>query len=457
MYDIVYLSYYEPHAEKNWKALSDRFPRARRVSGVTGLVNAHKAAARACNTRWFWVVDADNVVSDDFDFSFTWDRDYPPKDAVSVWSAKNSGNGLEYGYGGIKLLPRRRVLEISDDVVDFTTSLSENFFHFPEVASITITDSSPYEAWKNGFREAAKLASGVVGDHNADTILDHWCSKAVGPYADLMIAGARAGRDYTNSPKADLYNLNDFGWLKRRYADYHSSPNTTDILVGLSNTNPDNKMLSGIVETYLEFPEANWIDALSTGQMDSKRWLVEELTKIMNNDITYKLCLDTIYVCASWYGLLGGMLLDEFGDDIGEIIGLDIDVGAVRVANRLSSSWNNGAFSTTVRDIYDLSYTDDSLVFFDTETSQDVTHRLAPTMVINTSCEHLADFEKWYDSLPDGIMVVLQSNNFFDHHEHVNCVSSMNEFALQTPMQIVLYNEPADMEKYTRYMRIGIK
>ena len=109
MYDIVFLSYHEPNAAEHWELVNSRFPRARRVHDISGIVGAHHLAASVCKTRYFWVIDADNIIHDDFDFSFHWNR-RERQDRVAVWKARNNINGLEYGYGGIKLLPRRAVL-----------------------------------------------------------------------------------------------------------------------------------------------------------------------------------------------------------------------------------------------------------------------------------------------------------------------------------------------------------
>lgn len=46
MYDIVFISYNEPNAEKNWESLKQRFPSAKRVDGVKGIHEAHKKAAK---------------------------------------------------------------------------------------------------------------------------------------------------------------------------------------------------------------------------------------------------------------------------------------------------------------------------------------------------------------------------------------------------------------------------
>ena len=39
--DVVYLSYDEPNAEKNWADLKSKAPRATRVHGVKGVDAAH--------------------------------------------------------------------------------------------------------------------------------------------------------------------------------------------------------------------------------------------------------------------------------------------------------------------------------------------------------------------------------------------------------------------------------
>ena len=71
MYDIAFISYKEPNADKNWENLTSRFPWAKRISRVRGIHMAHIAAASKCFTNMFWVVDGDAEVLESFDFSFT--------------------------------------------------------------------------------------------------------------------------------------------------------------------------------------------------------------------------------------------------------------------------------------------------------------------------------------------------------------------------------------------------
>ena len=80
-----------------------------------------------------------------------------------------------------------------------------------------------------------------------------------------------------------------------------------------------------------------------------------------------------------------------------------------------------------------------------------------PHTIINTSCEHIDNFSKWYDLLPEGRLIILQSNNYFSIEEHVNCSNSLQEFSTSAPMQKVLYEGELDLGQYTRYMKIGRK
>jgi hypothetical protein len=80
-----------------------------------------------------------------------------------------------------------------------------------------------------------------------------------------------------------------------------------------------------------------------------------------------------------------------------------------------------------------------------------------PNAIINTSCEHIDKFDLWYKSIPQGTIVALQTNDYFEITEHVNCMNSLDEFAFNTPMSRVIYEGELALPKYNRFMRIGIK
>lgn len=224
MYDIIFLSYEEPNKEENWEALLAEFPWAKRVDGVKGIFNAHQEAARLSDTKYFFVVDGDNIVDPDFEFDHKWDEFDRVSDRVAVWRSINSVNGLIYGYGGIKLLPKQRILDMTGPVVDFTTTISTRFHVMKELASTTVINPDPYTAWKAGFREATKLASKIIqGQHDDETEkrLEIWCNEhGDAKYGRYCVDGAQKGREYGTANKDNpeaLAMINDFEWLRKRY------------------------------------------------------------------------------------------------------------------------------------------------------------------------------------------------------------------------------------------------
>jgi len=218
-YDIFFISYNEPNAEQNWNSLSYRFPMARRINKVKGIVNAHKVAALQSNTTMFYVVDADAIVDVAFNFDFVappWDED-----SVYVWHSRNPINDLEYGYGGVKLLPRQTVLDLKSKHGDMTTSISEKFNVIPLVSNITAFNTDPFSTWKSAFRECVKLSSGLIArqvDYETKHRLDVWCTTGSDKlYGEWAIRGANDGREIGSNKNANLSSINDFDWLKVYY------------------------------------------------------------------------------------------------------------------------------------------------------------------------------------------------------------------------------------------------
>jgi len=65
---------------------------------------AHQECAKRSFTSHFFVVDADNIITDPnvFAYKIPWyDTQY-----VHLWYALNPVNDLEYGWGGLKLFPK---------------------------------------------------------------------------------------------------------------------------------------------------------------------------------------------------------------------------------------------------------------------------------------------------------------------------------------------------------------
>ncbi len=220
-YDIVFISYNEPNADENYKKLTDRFPQAQRIDGVKGIHQAHIAAAKSAQTELFYVVDGDAIVVEDFNFNYAVPR--YERSHVHVWRSRNPLNNLEYGYGGIKLLPRIKTLNMDTTSADMTTSISNNFKVINKVSNITAFNTDPFNTWKSAFRECSKLASQTISrQDSAESIerLDVWCNIATGDYAEYAIEGAIQGRKYGEQNRGNveaIKKINDFEWLKNKF------------------------------------------------------------------------------------------------------------------------------------------------------------------------------------------------------------------------------------------------
>lgn len=225
-FDIVQISYNEPNANENFLNLERHTgKKVLRVQGVTGIHNAHLEAAKISKTPMLWVVDADAKIVPKFKFNYKprrWDRD-----TVHIWRSLNPLNGLEYGYGGVKLLPRHLVLEMNLNSVDMTTSISNKLKVMPEISNITCFNTDAFSTWRSAFRECVKLSSNVI-DSNSINLkrLDAWCklNESV-PYGFYAYLGAMSGRKYGQenaSNKEALSKINDFNWLADRWQEEKS-------------------------------------------------------------------------------------------------------------------------------------------------------------------------------------------------------------------------------------------
>ena len=190
-------------------------------------------------------------------------------------------------------------------------------------------------------------------------------------------------------------------------------------------------------------------DSLSQGQLNSKMWLINELKTLDIN-------LGTVFLCAGWYGILA-MLMFEHDIKMGRVRSFDIDPTVAMIADKFNAPWvkTGWRFKASTLDIMDINYPTHYTVERADGTSLDLEEM--PDTIINTSCEHINNFTKWYANIPAGKIVILQSNDYTDIEEHVNCVHSKEEFDDQVPMRQCLYLGELPTDKYNRYMKIGIK
>lgn len=212
-----------------------------------------------------------------------------------------------------------------------------------------------------------------------------------------------------------------------------------DILDGLA-VFYENPFIRDIRDTILAYPESALGNALNKKQTACKKWLVEELYRALGAEI------GTVHIQAGWYGLLAAMLLADEQLKIERLTVLDIDPACEEVARSLNATHvKSGRFAFHCCDIYDLDYA---------SPPQGLGR---PDLLINTSCEHLERFDQWLAHVPEGQLVVLQSNNYWAIPEHVNSVEDLDAFAGQVALGEVLYAGQLELEKYTRFMLIGRK
>ena len=222
LYDVVFISYNEANADENYLRLLDTCPRAKRVHGVKGIHNAHIKAATLCDTDMIWVVDGDAVIESDFNFDLVMSS--YDIDCVHVWRSRNPINNLEYGNGGVKLLPRHLTLNMDVNTSDMTTSISKKFKAMNTVSNTNSFNTDEFTTWRSAFRECCKLSSRTIErqfEEETQQRLDVWCT--IGKealFGEHAIAGAKAGRQYGLENKnnlAELRRINDFDWLKEKF------------------------------------------------------------------------------------------------------------------------------------------------------------------------------------------------------------------------------------------------
>lgn len=232
-FDIVYLSYDEPNAEKNYADLCKKIPWAKRVHGVKGSDAAHKACANISDTERFITIDGDNIINPEFltkEFDFDQDKDL--EKCVISWTAKNHINGLMYGNGGIKCWPKQYVLNMRTHEnadpnnqhaqVDFCWDVE--YIQMNSCYSEIYNNATPQQAWRAGFREGVKMAlDRGIKPSVEEFKKNHW-KNLHRLYIWLMVGadvengmwaiyGAREGLYKTMLTNWDYVNVRDFDWL----------------------------------------------------------------------------------------------------------------------------------------------------------------------------------------------------------------------------------------------------
>lgn len=243
--DIIFLSYDEPNAEKNYADLLTKIPWAKRVHGVKGSDAAHKACANLSETEYFVTVDADNVIVPEFlNIEIDLDELGLTSSHVFSWCGRVHVNGLMYGNGGLKMWTKDFVNNMrthenakEDDhrsLVEFC--FDELYYQFNDNYSTSYTNETAFQAWRAGFREGVKMSldQGAkvnnlrkVWWQNYHRLLV-WCNVGADVKNGIWsMLGAREGCYMTNCTDWDYSQVRDFEYLtdywNEMYSDFSES------------------------------------------------------------------------------------------------------------------------------------------------------------------------------------------------------------------------------------------
>lgn len=244
--DVVFISYDEPNADKNYANLLNILPWAKRIHGVKGSDSAHKAAAELSETDRFISVDADNIVDREF---FTQELEITDEnqDFVFSWCGRNAVNGLVYGNGGLKCWTKDFVLNMrtheNSDPSDTENYLEfcfdPKYFQMNECFSTSYINGSPFQAWRAGFREGVKMSlnRGIKTDNIKEVWWQNyqrlliWCSVGADVKNGLWaMYGARHGCFLTMCTDWQHTNVRDFDYLTQLWQEDSAKLNDDQLI-----------------------------------------------------------------------------------------------------------------------------------------------------------------------------------------------------------------------------------
>jgi len=157
----------------------------------------------------------------------------------------------------------------------------------------------------------------------------------------------------------------------------------------------------------------------------NKLWLIKQLSNIKDQ-------FSTIYILGSWYGNLS-LLISRSNIEFNRIVNVDQDAEALTQGQRIAKKLGLAdGIQIMCADANDLDYR---------QLDKD-------GLVINTSCHDISN-HMWFDHIPRGTMVALQTRNDVDH--------SLSQYTLQK----TLYQGSIELQDpetpYTSNLKIGIK
>jgi len=174
------------------------------------------------------------------------------------------------------------------------------------------------------------------------------------------------------------------------------------------------------------------LESFWKGQVRSKIWLIENLSKYTLDKP------NRVVIFGGWNGVLASLLFNS-EIPIEHITSVDIDPTCKETANTVNKRYEmEGRFSAVTSDMKDFEYTE------------------TPSIVINTSAEHVSDdvLKIWFSKIPTKTLCTIQNNNYFELEEHINCVNTAQQLEAKFSLDRT-YLDSLTTSKYTRFMIIG--
>ena len=174
------------------------------------------------------------------------------------------------------------------------------------------------------------------------------------------------------------------------------------------------------------------LESFWKGQVNSKVWVAEQLPNFVPvNPLT-------IIIYGGWNGVLSSILFNS-KLNIEHITSIDIDPTCEEIARTVNKRQEiEGRFEAVTHDM--------------------CKYVAGADVVINTSCEHITQeqYEEWLENQPDDAVFVLQSNDYFEHEEHIRCSIDIDDFTKMSKIK-PYWRGSLDTLKYKRFMIIGKK
>jgi len=224
-WDIFFISFHESNCEQNWDRLLTFHPDAKRLHGITGIDRAHIAANNLAQTKFFWVVDGDNYLTDELCYNETIDVD------LLMFHTMDPLLNLKTSLGAVKLWRKDSFINHDMGKGDFTLFSVKTKLVLPNCYSISKYNCTPYETWKTAFRHCVKLLSIILSTRKHSTKREEFIQNWQATKHSTELNAKWAYQGYLDAGKyvklhdnnlTELNKINDYTWLEQQFKNAYS-------------------------------------------------------------------------------------------------------------------------------------------------------------------------------------------------------------------------------------------